>query len=89
MDERGANRSIQYARLTIDCASRELVGLTTTRASRILLFRERSQITLRLRRAPDAAWVPHLTRVRALVDVPFRVPRQFRTVSSYHGYALR
>jgi hypothetical protein len=88
-DERGADRSIRYARLTIDRASHELVGLTTTRASQILLFRERSQITLRLRRAPDAAWVPHLTRVRAVVDVPLRAPRQFRTVSAYHGYAAR
>ncbi|WP_263808953.1 hypothetical protein [Salinibacter sp.] len=87
--ERGADRSIRYARLTIDRASHELVGLTTTRASRILLFRERSQITLRLRRAPDAAWVPHLTRVRAVVDVPLRAPRQFRTVSAYRGYAAR
>ena len=87
--ERGADRSIRYARLTVDRASHELVGLTTTRASRILLFRERSQITLRLRRAPDAAWVPHLTRVRAVVDVPLRAPRQFRTVSAYRGYAAR
>ncbi len=87
--ERGADRSIRYARLTVDRASHELVGLTTTRASRILLFRERSQITLRLRRAPDTAWVPHLTRVRAVVDVPLRAPRQFRTVSAYRGYAAR
>ncbi len=88
-DERGADRSIRYARLTVDRASHELVGLTTTRASRILLFRERSQITLRLRRAPDETWVPHLTRVRAVVDVPLRAPRQFRTVSAYRGYAVR
>ncbi len=88
-DERGADRSIQYARLTISRASHELVGLTTTRASQILLFRERSQITLRLRRAPDETWVPHLTRVRAVVDVPLRAPRQFRTVSAYRGYAAR
>ncbi|MCS4116639.1 hypothetical protein [Salinibacter ruber] len=87
--ERGADRSIRYARLTVDRASHELVGLTTTRASRILLFRERSQITLRLRRAPDETWVPHLTRVRAVVDVPLRAPRQFRTVSAYRGYAAR
>ena len=89
LDERGADQSIRYARLTIDRASDQLVGLTTARASQILLFRERSQVTLRLRRAPDATWVPHLTRVRALVDVPFRAPRQFRTVSAYYGYDAR
>ncbi len=85
-DERGADQSIRYARLTIDSASNELVGLTTTRASQILLFHEQSQMTLRLRRAPDEVWVPHLTRVRAVVDVPLRAPRQFRTVSAYYGY---
>lgn len=88
-DERGADQSIRYARLTLTRASHELVGLTTTRASRILLFHEQSQMTLRLRRAPDDTWVPHLTRVRAVVDVPLRAPRQFRTVSTYYGYDSR
>lgn len=92
-DERGADQGLRYARLTIDRASNALVGLTTARRSRILLFRENSQITIRLRRAPDGvrpdAWVPHLTRFRAVVDVPFRSPRQFRTVSAYYGYASK
>lgn len=85
-DERGADQDIQYARLTIDRASHELVGLTTARRSRILLFRENSQLTIRLRPAPNDGWVPHLTRFRALVDVPFRAARQFRTVSAYYAY---
>jgi hypothetical protein len=90
-DERGADQGIRYARLTIDRASHALVGLATARISRILLFREHSQITIRLRRAPGAptseSWVPRLTRFRAVVDVPLRAPRQFRTVSAYYGYA--
>lgn len=95
-DERGHDQAVRYARLTIDRSSHELVGLTTHRTNRILLFRENSQITIRLRRAPnggrddaphpEGAWVPHLTRFRAVVDVPFRAPRQFRTVSAYYGY---
>lgn len=89
LDERGADQNIRYARLTIDRSSHELVGLTSIRASRILLFHENSQITIRLRRGPDSSqhWVPRLTRFRARVDVPFRAPRQFRTVSAYYGYA--
>jgi hypothetical protein len=86
-DERGEDQSIRYARLTIARPTHALVGLTTTRASQILLFREHSQTTLHLRRAPDGTWVPHRTRVRAVVDVPLRSPRQFRTVSAYYGYA--
>ncbi len=95
-DERGEDQGIRYARLTIDRSSHELVGLTTVRASRILLFRENSQITIRLRPAPgsdrdgpgpaEAVWLPHLTRFRAVVGVPFRAPRQFRTVSAYYAY---
>jgi len=92
-DERGADQGLRYARLTIDRSSYALVGLTTTRRSRILLFRENSQITIRLRGAPYGArlnaWVPHLTRFRAVVDVPFRSPRQFRTVSAYYAYESR
>ena len=85
-DERGEDQGIQYARLTIDRSSYELVGLTTVRASRTLLFRESSQITIRLHPAPDGTWMPHLTRFRAVVDVPLRTPRQFRTVSAYYRY---
>lgn len=87
LDERGDDQSIRYARLTIARPTHELVGLTTTRTSQILLFREHSQTTLHLRRAPDETWVPHQTRVRAVVDVPLRTPRQFRTVAAYYGYA--
>lgn len=95
-DDRGQDQGIRYARLTIDRSSHELVGLTTIRTNRILLFRENSQITIRLRRAPDGGpsdgpraetdWVPYLTRFRAVVDVPFRAPRQFRTVSAFYAY---
>lgn len=87
-DERGADQDVRYARLTVDQESNELVGLTAARSSRILLFRESSQLTIRLRRAPNSRrdWVPHLTRFRAVVDVPFRTARQFRTVSAYYGY---
>lgn len=88
---RGPEQDIRYARLTIDRASNELVGLTATRASRILLFRENSLLTFRLYRpsVSTQTWVPRLTRFRALVDVPFRPARQYRTVSTYYGYAPR
>ncbi len=86
-DERGRDQGIRYARLTIDRDSKELVGLSLVRAERVLLFGEESQLTLRLRKAPDGAWVPHLTRVRTVVSVPFRSPRQVRTVSAYYNYS--
>lgn len=82
----GADQSIRYARLTMEQDSHALVGLTTLRTSQILLFREQSALTLRLRPSAGQDWVPHLTRVRAVVDLPFRAPRQFRTVSGYYAY---
>lgn len=97
--QRGGEQGVRYARLTVDRISLELVGLTVARASRILLFRENSLVTVRLRRDPAGGrdfpggsdsrhtWVPHLTRFRAVVDVPFRAARQIRTVSTYYGYA--
>lgn len=85
-DDRGRDQGIRYARLIIDRTSNELVGLSVVRANQILLFRENSQLTIRLRTASDGTWVPHLTRVRAVVSVPLRSSRQFRTVSAFYDY---
>jgi hypothetical protein len=82
----GRDQSVRYVRLVLDRETRTLIGLTMVRAGRVLLFEEDSRMYVRLQRAPDGRWVPHVTRVRAVVDVPFRTPRQFRTVSAYYGY---
>ncbi|MFB6247161.1 MAG: hypothetical protein ABEL97_01160 [Salinibacter sp.] len=83
----GQDQGVRYVRLLIDRGSRQLIGLTTVRADAVLLFRENSRFFIRLRRAPDgASWVPHVTRTRASVQVPFRRPRQFRTVSAFYHY---
>jgi len=84
----GREQGIRYVRLVLDRASRELVGLTTVRADAVLLFRENSRFHVRLRRAPgpQGDWVPHVSRTRAWVQVPFRSPRQFRTVSAFYAY---
>jgi hypothetical protein len=84
----GRDQGVRYVRLLIDRASRQLVGLTTVRADAVLLFRENSRFSIHLRRTPDgASWVPHVTRTRASVHVPFRTPRQFRTVSAFYDYS--
>jgi hypothetical protein len=84
----GRDQGVRYVRLLIDRASRQLVGLATVRAGTALLFGENSRFAIRLRRAPGgASWVPHVTRTRASVQVPFRTPRQFRTVSAFYDYS--
>jgi len=82
----GQDQGVRYARLELERATRNLIGLTVVRAEQALLFSENSRLTLQLRRAPDGAWVPGVSRFRAMVDAPFRTPRQFRTVSAYYNY---
>lgn len=84
----GREQSVRYVRLLIERASRQLIGLALVRAGDGLLFGENSHMSLRLRQAPGSrrGWVPHVTRVRVSVHVPFREPRQFRTVSAYYHY---
>jgi hypothetical protein len=88
-DTRSArDQGVRFARLTLLHDSHELVRLTVVRAERSLLFWEDSRLTIHLRPAPDAdAWVPALVRFQARVDIPFRAPRRFRTVSRYTDYA--
>lgn len=84
-DGTGRDQSIRHARLLITRGSRELIGLTTVRADPGLLFSEHSRLHLRLRPLHDT-WVPDVARVRAVLNVPFRAPRQFRTVSAFYHY---
>lgn len=84
----GREQGVRYARLLIHRPSDELIGLTLVRDDEALLYGEDSQMSVRLRRASDGTWVPYLTRLRASVHVPFRTPRQFRTVSAFYAYEL-
>ena len=84
----GRDQGVRFARLTLLRDSHELIGLTVVRAERALLFQEDSRLTVRLHPASTSGpWVPALVEFRARVDVPFRAPRQFRTVSRYTDYA--
>lgn len=82
----GRDQGVRYARLRLHRSSRQLIGLTLVRDEQVLLFEEDSRMSLSLRRAADGAWVPRGSRVRAILSVPFRTPRRFRTVSSYTNY---
>lgn len=82
-DGQGAEQSVRYARLTLHDATRQLLAAEAVRTERVLLFSEDSHFSLRLQRAPDGQWIPAATRLRARVDVPFRDPQEFRSVSTY------
>jgi hypothetical protein len=82
----GRDQGVRYARLRLHRPSRQLIGLTLVRDEKVLLFGEDSRLHLSLQQGPDGSWVPQTSRVRAVLYVPFRTPRQFRTVSTYDGY---
>ena len=82
----GRDQGVRYACLRIHRPSRQLIGLTLVRDDQVLLFGEDSRMSLDLQRAADGTWVPHESRVRAVLYVPFRTPRQFRTVSAFYAY---
>lgn len=84
----GQEQSVRYARLTIERASKQLIGLLIVRDDDVLLFGEESRTSIRLRRAddPEGPWVPHVVRARSSVDIPFQPARQFRVVSAFYNY---
>jgi hypothetical protein len=51
------------------------------------LFREESRMAIRLQPESDGTWLPAETRFHARIDIPFREPLEFRTVSTYR-YAV-
>jgi hypothetical protein len=82
----GRDQAVRHARLRIHRPSHQLIGLTLVRHDQVLLFGEDSRMHLSLQRAPEGAWVPRTSRVRAVLRVPFRTSRHVRTVSSYTDY---
>jgi hypothetical protein len=85
--EQGADQSIRYAELIVLRDSRELVAASTIRSENVLLFREESRMAIRLQPESDGTWLPAETRFHARIDIPFREPLEFRTVSTYR-YAV-
>lgn len=79
----GAEQSVRYARLTLHDSTRQLLAAEAVRTERVLLFSEDSHFSLRLQQGPDGRWLPATTRLRARVDVPFRDPQEFLSVSTY------
>lgn len=85
-DERGHDLTVRHAQLYLDPETRQLLAVHLVRAERAVLFSEDSQFFMSLRPAPDTGWVPHLVRIQTRVGVPFRAPREARTVSAFYGY---
>lgn len=86
----GRDQALRFARLTVARGTNQLLAAHAVRAERVLLFREDSELIVRLQPAPDGrAWVPAESRFRARVDVPLRTPQRFYTESTYSDYVMR
>lgn len=80
----GDDQGIRYARLYLSADTNQLIAIKLVRAERTALFSEDSLFFVRLQENGEGTWVPHTTRFWAIVNIPFRGPLQFRTVSSYY-----
>ena len=85
-DERGHDLTVRHAQMYLHPETRQLLAVHLVRAERAALFTEDSELFMSLRPAPDSGWVPHLTRFRTRVSVPFRAPREARTVAAFYDY---
>lgn len=84
--ELGADRAVRHARLFVEPATYELVGLYLVRADASLLFREDSRAFTALHPAPDSGWVPGRTTLDVRLKIPFRAPRQFHLDAAFSAY---
>jgi hypothetical protein len=87
----GDRQTVRSARLYIDAATGQLLGVHLHRVRRSLLFDEDTRQRVHIRPAsgrtppPDsaAAWVPAETHFETQLDVPLRPARHVRSTASY------
>lgn len=84
--ELGADQVVRHARLFVEPATNQLVGLTLTRANEGLLFQEDSRARVRLQPAPDSGWVPAETQIQARLKIPFREAQELYMNATFSTY---
>jgi hypothetical protein len=79
--------ALRSARLYVDAASGDLVGVRIRRHSQHVLFGETSSLVLLLAPAPDGAWLPELTDYRVSLRAALTATRRFQLVREYRPEA--
>jgi hypothetical protein len=79
----GDSQALRSARLYVDAASGELVGLRIHRHSQNVLFGESSMLHLMLAPGPQGAWLPAETRYTVAVRAALTATRRFRLYRAY------
>ena len=82
----GDDKPIRRARLYLDPATGDLVGLRLLRTMNSLLFSERSDATILLQAGPAGGWLPHRTRFETSLGALFTADRRFRLSRRYDAF---
>ncbi len=75
----GSDQTLRRARLAMDAATGQLVGLHLERTSPSVLFREQSRFDLRIRPDAGGQWVPDVEQTHTQLALLWQTPRAFQT----------
>ena len=84
----GDNQALRSARLYVDPASGDLVGIRVHRHSQNILFGETSVLHLMLTPGPEGNWLPAETRYTVAVRAALTATRRFRLQRAYEPAPL-
>lgn len=82
----GDDQTIRRARLMLDTATQQLLGMYVVRLQRGALFGEQSHFFARLRYHPRDGWLPDTTRYRSQLSFPFLSDFQLEQATSYREF---
>jgi hypothetical protein len=82
----GDDKTLRRARLYLDPATSDLVGIRLQQRMASPLFSERSDATILLQPGPAGGWLPHRTRFETTLDALFTDERHFRLSRRYDDF---
>ena len=82
----GDDKTLRHARLYLDPATGDLVGIRLIQQTESVLFSERSDATILLQPGPAGGWLPDRTRTETTLDALFTARRHFRLSRRYSDF---
>lgn len=83
LPDEGDDQAVRGARLFVDSATGDLVGVILRRASQNVLFGEQSTLELMLAPGPGGGWLPRTTDYRVAVRAALTATRRFQLQRDY------
>ena len=82
----GDDKTLRRARLYLDPATGDLVGIRLLQRMESVLFSERSDASILLQPGPAGGWLPERTRFDTTLDALFTARRHFRLSRRYSDF---